>query len=59
MVWRCPKLRRYWGLIVEEISEVFGTNIREEPRTCVLGLIEVEEVKGKRREAVLRCLFQA
>lgn len=59
MVWRCPKLVRYWTGVVEAINGTFGTSFEIDVRLCILGyrVWGVEEVTLK--TAVLRCLYQA
>lgn len=58
MIWRCPKLHRYWSGIMEKINSVFGTSLDTESKVCLLGLIEEEGVLGSTQIAITRCLFQ-
>lgn len=58
MIWRCPKLYRYWSGIIGKINVVFGTSLNTEAKVCLLGLIEEEGILGATQTAVTRCLFQ-
>lgn len=41
MLWRCPKLHRYWQSAVETINGMFGkTKLPMEPGICLLNMIE-------------------
>ncbi|XP_040184732.1 uncharacterized protein LOC120917483 [Rana temporaria] len=59
LLWRCPKLHKYWSEVMSTVNSVFGVSMPVDPRVCLLGVLEehVEEVYT--REAVQRALFQA
>lgn len=40
MLWRCPKLVRYWNCVVTRINSVFQVQLELEPLVCLLGSLE-------------------
>ena len=59
MIWRCPKLFRYWKGILDTINKIYKTKLEMNPRLCILGLGEEISRMTSTSKAVLRCLFQA
>ena len=59
MMWKCPKLFRYWEEVVAKINKTFKTKLEAESKICLLGSIEENRVPASSLEVVLRCLFQA
>lgn len=59
MVWRCPKLFRYWTEILKIINATFRVTLELEPRVCVLGHIEEEIGTIGTIPVIARCLYQA
>lgn len=58
MLWRCPKLHRYWEKLVEEINVIFRSSLAMEARTCLLSLFEKNDMLKDTQTAIIRCLFQ-
>ena len=59
LLWRCPKLHRYWMEVPATLNSVFQTNVSLDPLCCLLGALEgVIEVEAT-RVAFARALFQA
>lgn len=59
MMWRCPKLFRYWNEILEDINSTFGLKLELDATICLLGKIEENNVPVNIKLTVIRCLFQA
>lgn len=59
MVWRCPKLVRYWSGILKIINTTFRVKLDLEPKTCVLGHIDEDLGDVSTIIAIARCLYQA
>lgn len=59
MMWRCPKLVRYWSEILQIISTTFRVKLELEPKTCILGYIDRELGDRSAAIATARCLYQA
>lgn len=59
MVWRCPKLFRYWMGVIDVINRTFGTTLETDARLCVLGYREWKGEGTSLITVVTRCLFQA
>lgn len=59
MMWKCPKLFRYWSEILETLNKVFSLKLKMDPKLCILGVGE-SIGKGKTKTKIVqRCLFQA
>lgn len=37
LLWRCPKLHRYWTAVLDTLNRVFQTQEPLEPKCCLLG----------------------
>lgn len=59
MMWRCPKLVRYWSEILNIIETRFRIRLELEAKVCVLGLVKQNLGNGSIVIAVVRCLYQA
>ena len=59
LLWRCPKLHKYWAEVVSTVNSVFRVSIPVDPRVCLLGALEEYVIEVYIREAVHRVLFQA
>lgn len=59
MVWKRPKLFRYWVEIIDRINKIFRSTLEPEAKACLLGSLEEDRVPPGTTVAVLRCLFQA
>lgn len=59
MMWRCPKLARYWGVIVKIIEARWKISLAMEAKVCILGLTGENIGSNDIRIAVGRCLYQA
>lgn len=59
MLWKCPKLFRYWSEIVETLNKVFSLELKMEPKLCILGVGEDMTTGTCKSTIVQRCLFQA
>lgn len=58
MMWRCPKLVRYWSEIVKMIETRFKIKLELEAKVCVLGLIRENLGNNSITTAMTRCLYQ-
>ena len=59
LLWRCPKLHRYWTEVLATLNSVFQTNVPLEPLHCLLGVLEGVIEEEVTRVAFTRALFQA
>lgn len=59
LLWRCPKLHRYWSEVMETLNRVFQTTIPLDPIHCILGVLEDTVPEEMTRIAITRALFQA
>lgn len=59
MVWRCPKLARYWSGITRIIETRFKIKLKQEARVCILGLMGENMGCNNKKIAIARCLYQA
>lgn len=59
LMWRCPKLTRYWTEILNIIEMRFGIRIEQAAKSCVLGLIRQNIEYRPIDIAIIRCLYQA
>lgn len=39
LMWRCPKLHRFWKGVIAIINQVFQVHVPEEPKQCLLGIL--------------------
>lgn len=40
MMWRCPKLNRYWSKVIGKINKVFGIILAVNPKICLFGCMK-------------------
>lgn len=59
MVWRCPRLARYWSKIIRIIEIRFKSKLKQEARVCILGLLGESVECNNKKIAIGRCLYQA
>lgn len=59
LLWRCPKLHRYWNGVMTLLNRVFQTNVPLDPLGCLLGILEEVILENISRMAFARALFQA
>lgn len=58
-LWRCPKLFRYWHLIIDTINKTFQVNLNNNPWTCALGFLDEKVFTPQTRSAITSLLFLA
>lgn len=58
MIWKCPKLFRYWNEVVETLNKILALELKIEPKLCILG-VEGNIRRNFKIKIVRRCLFQA
>lgn len=46
MLWRWPKLHRYWHEVVAMINNVFGAGVSPKPGGCLLGILDESRILG-------------
>ena len=59
LLWRCPKLHRFWRGVVDTLNSVFQVAVPLEPIYCLLGVLEGVVTEELTRMALNRALFQA
>lgn len=59
LLWRCPRLHRYWNEIAGTLNGVFQTKVPTDPLCCILGVLEDVVPEEWTRVAFSRALFQA
>ena len=59
LLWRCPKLHRYWSEVLATLNSVFQTSVPLDPLCCLLGVLEGSIAEETTRVAFARALFQA
>lgn len=59
MLWRCPKLYRYWTDILNTLNSVFGVSLQLDLKLCFLGYMEFEFVPPAIQIVVRQCLFHS
>lgn len=59
MMWRCPKLTRYWQEVYHIINSVFQINMDVDPKSGLLGLLPTHLQESAHTEVIIRLLFQA
>lgn len=59
LLWRCPKLHRYWSEVLGTLNRVFWKNVPLDPTHCILGVLEEAVPEEMVRIAFSRALFQA
>lgn len=59
LLWRCPKLHRYWSEVLGTLNQVFRTTVPLDPIHCILGVLEEDAPEEVTRIALSRALFQA
>lgn len=59
MLWRCPKLFRYWEEVTGNLGSIFGAIVVKEAITCILGYRRALGERLSTTLAITRALFQA
>lgn len=59
LLWRCPKLHRYWHEVISTLNGVFQTTVPVDPMQCLLGVLDEVIPEEQTKVAVSRALFQA
>lgn len=59
MLWKCPKLSRYWQEVVSTIKGAYNIQIEMESKTCLLGYLKEELYPRKMSIPIGRLLFIA
>ena len=59
MLWRCPKLQRYWGAVVDTVNSIWNLQLPMDPKSCLLGCLDEERYMPDTYTAILRTLFLA
>ena len=59
MMWKCPKLFRYWKFVLDTIAQVFQIPVLTDPMVCLLGALELPDLSPNGHTAVLRLLYLA
>lgn len=59
MMWKCPKLFRYWTDVIGTISSTFGIRLPRDPVICLLGALDEDSVTPSTQTAVIRALYAA
>lgn len=59
MLWKCPKLFRYWQYVLTIIARVYQFPLPQDPVVCLLGALENPSLSPGSHIAVLRLLFIA
>lgn len=59
LLWRCPKLHRYWSKVLDTLNRMFQANIGQNPKSCLLGIVDGLQVEEVTKQAIARALFQA
>lgn len=59
MIWKCPKLFRYWREVLDTISEVYMIPLSKKSISLFVGGIDDELVPAPTRIVILRLLYVA
>lgn len=59
LLWRCPKLHLYWGKVLDTLNRVFQVIIIQDPKSCLLGILDNIQVEEVTKQAIAWALFQA
>lgn len=59
LLWRCPKLHLYWWKVLDTLNRVFQVVIIQDPKSCLLGILDDIQVEEVTKQAIARALFQA
>ena len=56
--WTCPKLRRFWNIVFNDINRVFDTQLPHDFKTAILGIIPTG-FEGRKNIYLLQILLTA
>lgn len=59
MLWKCPKLHRYWAEVISTINSIWNLRLTTDPKLCLLGWLDEEQYTPHTYIAILRTLFLA
>ncbi|KAG9464656.1 hypothetical protein GDO78_019581 [Eleutherodactylus coqui] len=59
MMWRCPKLQRYWTEVCSLIHAVYEIQLEFTPLVCILGYVNDVPLEENEKLAVARILYLA
>lgn len=59
MLWRCPKLVRYWNSVITIINTVYQVQLPLDPLICLLGSLDEELYSHPVYIALIRLLYLA
>lgn len=59
MLWKCPKLHRYWAEVISTINSIWNLRFTTDPKLCLLGWLDEEQYTPHTYIAILRTLFLA
>lgn len=59
MLWKCPKLQRYWSEIISSINKIWNLTFVVDPKLCLLGWLDEELYTPHTYRAITRMLFIA
>lgn len=59
MLWKCPKLFRYWQYVLTTIAHVYQFPLPQDPVVCLLGALEIPSLSPGSHIAILRLIFIA
>lgn len=56
---RCPKLHLYWRKALDTLNRVFQVTISQDPKSCLLGILNDLQVEDVTKQAIARAPFEA
>ena len=59
MMWKCPKIFRYWNFVLTTISQTYQIPIPQDPVVCLLGALEIPSLSPNGHTAIIRLLYIA
>lgn len=59
LLWRCPKLHRFWTGVVSMVNGAFKVTVPMDPKPCLLGIVDDILTGDDQKQAIARALFQA
>lgn len=59
MLWRCPKLHRYWESIFDILNSLCFTHIPPDPKITVLGVIPEDTLPNEVHAMWLKTMYMA
>lgn len=59
LLWRCPKLHRYWTGVVSTLNSAFQVTVQMDTKPFLLGIVDDIPTGDDQKQAIARALFQA